>query len=250
MGIHIVNEVLNKVGGECFRPLATAKSAGGLCANADQSLANMDQIRQVSDALSNCSPMSNSPNPQGGGEASPVIKFLAGVVLAAGVASVNPLAGACIGAGSSFHAGLQSMKPSSQYYSLEQSLAEFSMRDDGNSGEQPYRDICGDSYTMAGQRLSSNPIAAAPKMAPIQQAANFIASQNSPEDIQKDIAAIWRQQLSDFGATRYAIDKAGYNIELAGIPNLDNNKFSELNKAAPRPIALNVGMGSGGPSFG
>jgi hypothetical protein len=105
--VNVVNQVLNQIGGQCFQPVA-ATSAGGLMANASQSLGNMAEIMKVSAALDQHPAMEASAGPQIGGEnGSPVMNFVAGTVLAAGIAFINPAAGAVAGAIGAVHAGLQ-----------------------------------------------------------------------------------------------------------------------------------------------
>jgi hypothetical protein len=244
--VNVVNQVLNKIGGQCFQPVA-ATSAGGLMANASQSLGNMAEIMKVSAALDQHPAMQASSGPQiGGGGSSGMMSFVAGAAIAAGVALINPAAGALMGAGSAVHAGLQSMKPSNQYYNL----AKVTTNDD-DGGMPSYTDTSGETYLMSGQKAPApNPMAGNAKVLPLDYAAMKVASANSVEDMQDGIQAKFRQQMADFGAAQKAL-KLRHDIDLEGIPNLDDAlKVAEL-KGAGRPApfkALNIGMGS--PSMG
>jgi hypothetical protein len=209
----------------------------------------MAEIMKVSAALEKHPAMEASAGPQvGGGNGSPVMNFVAGTVLAATVALINPAAGALLGAMGSAHAGLQSMKPSDQYYSLANSAATFDKK-----GEMTSYTCAADGTTsnMAGQKAPApNPMAAAAKMLPIDYAAKDVASKNTFEDMQAGIQAKFRQQMDDFGAAQKAL-KTRYNVELEGVPDLDKAlKVAELSGTGrPAPLkALNVGMGS--PSMG
>lgn len=240
--VNVVNQVLNQIGGQCFQPVA-ATSAGGLMANASQSLGNMAEILRVSAALDGNPTMQASGGPQIGGGGSGMMSFVAGAAIAAGVALINPAAGALMGAGSAVHAGLQSMKPSNQYYNLAQVTKS---EDDG--GMPSYTDTSGETYLMSGQKAPApNPMAGNAKILPLDYAAMKVASENSVEDMQAGIQAKFRQQMDDFGAAQKAL-KLRHDIDLEGVPNLDDAlKVAELTER-PRPKALNVGMGS--PSMG
>lgn len=239
--VNVVNQVLNQIGGQCFQPVA-ATSAGGLMANASQSLGNMAEIMKVSAALDQHPAMEGSAGSQIGGGGSGMISFVAGATIAAGVALINPAAGALMGAGSAVHAGLQSMKPSNQYYNLAQVTTK---EDDG--GVPSYTDISGDTYLMSGQKAPApNPMAANAKILPIDYAAKNVASKNTFEEMQMGIQSKLRENIAGFGAAEQAL-KTSYNVELEGVPNLDNAlKVAELSGSnRPAPLkAFNI------PSFG
>jgi hypothetical protein len=236
---NVVNQVLNQVGGQCFKPIGTATTANGLCANASQTMGNMAETLKVADALAKQAP-ANEPNFSGAAAGPSVGNTVLGAVATAVVTAVNPMAGALLGAGTALHAGLQSLKPSNQYYNLAQApLSEA-------ANAQSYTDIMGDTYTPAGQQLRQAPVNGG-KMSEIGMAAQKVSSTNSPEDIKNDLLAKFREQMAVIGSTELAL-KQRHGLDLAANdPNyIAELKTPELVQQRARP-SINI---MGGPSFG
>ena len=242
--LNTVNQVLNQIGGECFKPIGTATTAAGLSANAAQTVGNMAETLKVAEALAQQAP-ANEPNFSGGAGPSAATSAIAGTAITAAVSAVNPMAGAALGVVGAIHAGLQSLKPSNQYYSLAQ--APSSDKSANDSDFTSYKDIMGDTYTPAG-RLQAPP-ANAGKMSDIALAAQKVSSENSYEDISDDIRTKFKEQLAMLSATdRVMKEKFGMSLGV-GDPNLVADlgvKTPELAQQRARP-SINI---MGGPSFG
>ena|GEM_PF-5854060 len=242
--LNVVNQVLNQVGGQCYSPTNAATTVGGLCANASQTLGNMQTILDVTKALGAQSANAPAGNMAGGG-ASPMMNFVAGAVITAAIGAFSPAAGALLGVAGSF-AGLQTSKPSNQYYGLAKSLQNESS--DIGKASSSYTDISGDSYTGAGQPITRaspamNPVFSGKSMALDAAAAN-VSSVNSIEDIRDDIMIKFRQQIDDLGATQTALRNRGIGL---GMANPDSgNDVAELSKLSPKGNLSKIGI----PSYG
>lgn len=217
-----VQFVLQQVGADVSTKGYTDKP-GAVADSIQHGISALGQFQEVKAALASrlpenaATPVGGATSgPQGGSSATMRQILQTGMMITAG-AVAGPLAAAAVGLAGAVYEGAQFIHSGLSHAAIDGGTGELGLKSSLSSdqkGSDLYRDISGDTYTMAGQQVSAPPVAQAPKPAvdPRKMAAavDKAFQMFTPDQIRESLAQIGAQEMR-------LVAELGTNLKRAGI---------------------------------